>query len=68
MTLFGELGPDGKLRNARTIEQSDILACPHVILVPQHYREDGSCRCNDEQHVEMREWGYTWNDATRTWL
>lgn len=43
------------------IKQSDIAACPHFILVPEHYRPDGSCRCNDQQHTEMLGWGYNWN-------
>lgn len=67
MVEFGELQPNGDVTNVRTIKQSDILACPHVILMPDHYRDDGSCRCDDEQHVVMAEWGYTWNPTTRRW-
>lgn len=44
-----------------TIKQSDMLACPHTIMVPSHYMEDGRCRCTDFGHLEMRDWGYTWN-------
>lgn len=47
----------------RTIKQSDIAACPHCIFVPEHYRDDGSCRCNDETHKQMHEWGYRWSDG-----
>lgn len=45
----------------RTIRQADMLACPHVIMVPSHYREDGSCKCDDPQERAMmiREWEYT---------
>lgn len=50
-----------KITNARRIRQSDIMACPHVIMVPEHYRTDGTCRCNDEAHTEMSDWGYTWD-------
>jgi hypothetical protein len=59
-TTFGTLTPHG-LVDVRTIKQSDLLACPFVILVPSHYRADGSCRCDDRFHAEMKEWGYRWN-------
>lgn len=43
------------------LNQKDILKCPFAILVPEHYREDGSCKCDDAEHREMmiREWEYT---------
>jgi hypothetical protein len=47
----------------REIAQSDIMKCPHAIFVGEHYRADGSCRCNDPEHVEMAEWGYVWRDG-----
>jgi hypothetical protein len=28
-----------------------------------NYREDGSCRCDDESHSQMSAWGYTWNGS-----
>jgi len=56
---FGTLTPAG-LTNVRLIKQSDLRKCPHYILVPEHYRDDGSCRCNDQSHAEMKEWGYKW--------
>jgi len=61
---FGTLHPDGSLTNQRAIRQADILACPHVILLPDHYREDGSCRCNDaaEQARLIREAAYSPSD------
>jgi len=31
----------------RTLKQSDIQKCPSFILLASHYREDGSCRCNE---------------------
>lgn len=61
MTTFGKLGPDGKLTDVRVIRQADIVACPHVIMVAEHYREDGTCRCDDPSHVEMKGWDYNWN-------
>lgn len=52
----------GKLveTSVREIDQQTILKCPHAILVQEHYREDGTCRCDDPSHTEMREWGYRW--------
>ena len=47
----------------RTLEQSDIRACPHVIMMPEHYRTDGSCRCNSPDHTSMADWGYVWDGA-----
>jgi hypothetical protein len=61
---FSSLSPDefGVIResNVRIIRQSDI-ACPFSIIVADHYREDGSCRCNDPEYREMMkaEWEYT---------
>lgn len=60
---FGTLGRDGTLHNVRLIKQSDIAKCPHFIMVPEHYREDGTCRCNDSTHTEMAEWGYVWKNG-----
>lgn len=50
------------LKNAkvRLIKQSDMRRCPHFIMMPSHYREDGTCRCDDPDHTEMKEWGYVW--------
>lgn len=45
----------------KTIKRSDIVACPHFIMVPEHYRPSGVCRCTDPDHTEMAEWGYSWN-------
>ena len=61
---FGTLHPDGRLTNVKVVKQSDISACPHVIMVPTHYRPNGSCKCNDpqEQAMMVREWGYSKDD------
>jgi hypothetical protein len=60
---FATLTPTG-LTNVRTLRQSDIAACPFVIFVADHYREDGSCRCDDaDERVRMiEEWEYTEED------
>jgi hypothetical protein len=66
MTRFSTLNPDGTETNVRDINQRDLLACPHAILVADHYREDGTCRCDDPENAEMAEWGYTWKDGQWT--
>lgn len=59
MTVF----PDGRTDNMRVIKQSDIGKCPHFIMVADHYRPNGSCRCNDHTHKAMAKWGYKWRDG-----
>ncbi len=51
-----------------TMNHSMIVGCPHLILVPEHYRADGTCRCNDATHTEMREWEYVWSDSESRWI
>jgi hypothetical protein len=63
MTRFSKLEMrDGEMveTNVREIKQSDMMKCPHCMMVAEHYRDDGSCRCNDPAHTEMKEWGYKW--------
>lgn len=50
-----------------TMKQSDIQQCPHYILSPDHYREDGSCKCDDKLNTIMAEWGYHWSDEEGSW-
>lgn len=59
----GVVGPGGSLEitKIRTLMRSSIQKCPHYIMVPDHYRDDETCRCDDEGHTEMAEWGYVWN-------
>jgi hypothetical protein len=61
---------DGQLITVQTreIAQSSLQQCPHVIFMPDHYRPDGSCRCNDRGHTEMREWGYRWSRRKARWI
>lgn len=37
--------------------------CPHLIFAGEHYRDDGSCKCNDPDETVMAEWGYVWKDG-----
>jgi hypothetical protein len=63
MIRFSTLHPDGTETNVRIIKQSDMQKCPHCIMVPEHYRKDGTCKCNDEKETVMREWGYKWKEG-----
>lgn len=64
---FSTLHPDGRETNVRTLRQSDMQKCPHFIMVPEHYRPDGTCKCNDPNEAIMAEWGYTWDAAQAQW-
>ena len=76
MTTFVKLTPDRKMTNVRHIQrglrydfhQSDMRKCPHYILVEQHYRADGTCKCDDpvEQARMIKDWGYTKEDFPQT--
>lgn len=57
---MGTLRPDGTVVNERVINAN---ACPNLILVADHYLEDGSCKCHDESAVEMMTLGYRWKDG-----
>jgi hypothetical protein len=50
--------------NIRMMKQFDILKCPFYIMIPDHYREDGTCKCNDpiERIKMIKEWGYKKSD------
>ena len=52
----------------REIQQSDIGKCPHVIFSPEHYRDDGTCKCNDPDEKIMAEWEYKWDAKLGRWL
>lgn len=38
--------------------------CPFLIMVGEHYREDGSCKCDDPEHRKfmIAEWEYSESD------
>jgi len=61
---FGTLNTDGSVSNVRMIKQDSIKGCPFFILMPDHYREDGTCKCNDsiERNKMIKEWGYEKSD------
>lgn len=67
MVKFGTLHEDGRYEERREIPNYAMHRCPHTIMVPEHYREDLTCRCDDFGHTEMEEWGYTWNVNESAW-
>lgn len=40
----------------KVMQQSDIMKCPSYILLPEHYRDDGSCK-HDEPNCELEDLG-----------
>ena len=56
------------MTRVRVIKQSDIIRCPHYILMAEHYRGDGSCMCDDPNNKDMTEWGYVWDGKTNMWI
>lgn len=60
LITFGTLNEDGSLSNVRYLDQAKINGCPFYIMVAEHYRADGSCKCDDAEHRAMmiREWDY----------
>jgi hypothetical protein len=51
--------PRLEVRKMKTM--NDLERCPQHIVIPRHFRRNGSCRCDDPNHHEMEGWGYTWN-------
>lgn len=51
---FGILGPGGYV-HTKSIKRSDIMKCPKIIMLPEHYRDDGSCLCDQS----TCEWNYS---------
>jgi len=64
MTTFVTLHPNGTMSNIRFIKQSDIGKCRFCIFAPEHYREDGTCKCDDLEHRKhmIKNWGYSPKD------
>lgn len=58
---FGTLHSDGTRTDVRYLKQSDVGRRSFFILSPEHYREDGTCKCNDPEHRKMmiKKWGYS---------
>jgi hypothetical protein len=56
----------GRIVERRTtiMNTATIRKCPHFIMLPDHYHPDGSCRCDDPDHIDMADWGYTWDGSS----
>lgn len=61
---FGTIQKDGTLTDIRTLKQAVIGSCPFYIFMPEHYREDGTCKCSNAGHRRMmiKEWEYSKRD------
>lgn len=72
MVTFAKLEPDGRggfrVVEQKVLKQATIAKCPHVIFATEHYREDGTCKCNDPDATEMHEWGYVWDATAKLWV
>ena len=62
--VFSTFTSDGEETNRREIAQVSIQTCPHAILVADHYRDNGTCKCDDkdEQAMMIKKWGYSKKD------
>lgn len=67
MTTFGRLEPDGRYVYIGELSQASMLACPFCIIDFEHYRLDGTCRCDEpaEQARLIRDYDYTRADFER---
>jgi len=36
----------------RTLTSSNIKRCPKTSLLPAHYRDDGTCRCDERAEAQ----------------
>lgn len=45
----------------------NVAACPHFIMVAEHYNLDGTCMCRNPHAPHMQEWGYAWDSTNRVW-
>lgn len=61
---FGTLQKDRTVTDKRYLKQSAVGNCPFYIFLPEHYREDGSCKCSNAEHRKMmiKEWEYSKKD------
>jgi hypothetical protein len=61
---------EDRLKHGRlTILNQDMFkTCPFRIMMPEHYRADGTCKCNEREHAIMEEWGYKWDANEHKWI
>lgn len=60
--------PDGTFTDQKTMKRSAFLYCPQYMAEIEHYREDGTCKCDDENETVMAEWGYRWDKEKEMWV
>jgi len=53
---------------SRTLPQGAVAACPHHFFDMNHYREDGTCKCDDPNETIIGTWGYVWSDVEHLWV
>ena len=63
---YAKINSLDELKNVQ-FREIDPHRCPHAIFVGEHYRADGSCKCNDPNETIMREWGYKWSRKFKQW-
>jgi hypothetical protein len=68
MTAFLKMEADGTMSKVREIKQTDLARCPHVIMMTEHYQDDGTCYCHEPTATVMREWGYRWSTKQGRWI
>lgn len=61
---FFTLNPNGAISHVASIQ---INACPKSIMLPVHYRTDGTCKCDNAEHraYMIANWEYTEDDFKR---
>ena len=59
---------DGERLVTTRVQQIDPSVCAHVIFLPSHYRENGTCKCDDPGEIVMRSWGYKWSRKSGRWV
>lgn len=64
---FTRINEQGEITEVRTLSSEAVKGCSFFILDPEHYRDSGTCRCDDPDHEIMDAWGYLWNEATERW-
>lgn len=64
VVTFAKLDENGQVTVQAQVKQSDIRKCKFAIILPEHYREDGSCKCDDHTHRNMmiEAWDYKQKD------
>lgn len=64
---FSRMDEDGRITQVRTLSSEAVKGCRFFILDPEHYRDNGTCRCDDPDHEIMDAWGYVWDNTMERW-